>query len=766
MCSRRVVTQMGNQGSASPSLRRCFVVMRFEKGLRNRLRQRLMGLALLALFGTASMWRADGEPTSPIDRFAVVTRHNLHFLEPKPEIALTVGNGNFAFTTDATGLQTFPAFHHQGIPLTTMANWAWHSAPNSNHYSLKDVQRPLQIRGKTQYLPTVGFPYEANDPASDWLNENPHRFSLGQIGLTILKNDGSQASLGDLKNTAQELDLWTGTIRCRFEVEGVSVQVVTVVHPDLDLVASSIQSELFRQGRLAVRVRFPYATHHDDPSDWVHPSLHRTFLRNEGDRKVHFWRVADKTKYQVVLAAQTGFQTRAAGPHDYILTPAAINNTFEIACEFAPRAGRRELPSFAQTLRATRDHWQEFWGAGGIVDLSGSTDIRAPELERRIVLSQYLTAIQSAGELPPQETGLTRNSWNGKFHLEAHWFHAAQFALWGHPEMLERSLQWYLDFLPKAKVLAKSYGQQGARWPKMVGPEGRESPNHINPFLLWQQPTIIYLSELCYRRHPDAATLKKYEPLVLQTARFLASALHYDSAKDRYELGPPVVPPPEIYEIAANGQMTVWDPAVTFNPTFELAYWRFGLQVAQSWRERLGLKREPDWDRMLAKLSALPTTTNPATGKTLYLQAENGADLWSNPKRRIQHPAFLWAKGIIPGAGVDDAVMRNSLNAALSCWDKGQLWGQKPTTMAMAATRLGLPALALDSLFLDAPNNNFGPTGHSTQWGRPVYLPSNGSLLAAVAIMTAGYDGCKQPLPGFPKEGAWKVRYEGIQPLP
>jgi hypothetical protein len=72
----------------------------------------------------------------------------------------------------------------------------------------------------------------------------------------------------------------------------------------------------------------------------------------------------------------------------------------------------------------------------------------------------------------------------------------------------------------------------------------------------------------------------------------------------------------------------------------------------------------------------------------------------------------------------------------------------------------------VDSLFLDAPNNNFGPTGHSSQWGSPVYLPSNGSLLAAVAIMTAGYDGCKESLPGFPKDGTWKVRYEGIQPLP
>ena len=72
--------------------------------------------------------------------------------------------------------------------------------------------------------------------------------------------------------------------------------------------------------------------------------------------------------------------------------------------------------------------------------MSGSQDPRWRELERRIVLSQYLTAIQCAGSLPPQETGLTCNSWEGKFHLEMHWWHAAHFALWDRLPLLERSL--------------------------------------------------------------------------------------------------------------------------------------------------------------------------------------------------------------------------------------------------------------------------------------------------------------------------------------
>lgn len=44
----------------------------------------------------------------------------------------------------------------------------------------------------------------------------------------------------------------------------------------------------------------------------------------------------------------------------------------------------------------------------------------------------------------------------------------------------------------------------------------------------------------------------------------------------------------------------------------------------------------------------------------------------------------------------------------------------------------------------------------------PLYLPGNGSLLLAVAMMSAGYRGCDKPLPGFPEDGSWTVVFEGI----
>ena len=43
-----------------------------------------------------------------IDRKQVVTRNNPHVTRVDPLSSLTVGNGHFAFTVDATGLQTFP----------------------------------------------------------------------------------------------------------------------------------------------------------------------------------------------------------------------------------------------------------------------------------------------------------------------------------------------------------------------------------------------------------------------------------------------------------------------------------------------------------------------------------------------------------------------------------------------------------------------------------------------------------------------------------
>ena len=138
------------------------------------------------------------------------------------------------------------------------------------------------------------------------------------------------------------------------------------------------------------------------------------------------------------------------------------------------------------------------------------------------------------------------------------------------------------------QVAAQGYA--GARWPKMTSPDGRESPSSIGVFLVWQQPHPIYYAELLYRLDPKQETLARYRDLVFATADFMADFARCDDAA--CVLGPPLIPAQEIHP-----------PERTLDPSFELAYWRFGLETAQTWRERLGLGRERKWDRVLARLS-------------------------------------------------------------------------------------------------------------------------------------------------------------------
>src|SRR5688572_10774061 len=151
-------------------------------------------------------------------------------------------------------------------------------------------------------------------------------------------------------------------------------------------------------------------------------------------------------------------------------------------------------------------------------------------------------ALNAAGTVAPQAEGLFSNSWYGKLHVEMHAWHAAQFALWGRTELLERSMPWYQQHLAQAKARAAAHGVKGAWWPKMVGAEGRESPSTVNPFIMWQQPHPIFLAELIYRDRKANEVLSRYRDLVFETAELLASFVHFDDERKAYELGPPIVP--------------------------------------------------------------------------------------------------------------------------------------------------------------------------------------------------------------------------------
>ena len=71
--------------------------------------------------------------------------------------------------------------------------------------------------------------------------------------------------------------------------------------------------------------------------------------------------------------------------------------------------------------------------------------------------------------------------------------------------------------------------------------------------------------------------------------------------------------------------------------------------------------------------------------------------------------------------------------------------------LAMAAARCGKPQLALEYLLHPSPNFQFDEHGLATGGPFP-YLPSNGALLTAIAMMVEGWDGSAGKFPGFPQD--------------
>lgn len=681
-----------------------------------------------------------------IDRKALVTRHHIVLDKVDALSPLSVGNGRFVFNADITGLQTFPESYSKGIPLTTMAEWGWHSFPNTEQYKLEQTFVDVPTGAKT-----VPYNIESKSPAAQWLRANPHQTSLARIGFVLKKADGATAAVTDIANIHQELNLWTGTLTSSFEVEGRKVLVKTVCHPDMDNVAFKVQSDLIAEGRLGVEIAFAYpsATWGNDPADWGQPDKHKTTLEKKAGDSIRIKHDLDTLVYSCNAVFDKGTEVSQAKAHHFYLTPKNDDSVWNCSVVFSQTDKVKNPPAFGVVAKKSESHWKAFWTSGGAIDLSGSSDPRWKELERRIVLSQYLTAIQSVQKYPPQETGLTCTSWFGKFHLEMHWWHTVHFALWDRIELFTPSLQYYHDILPKAREIAQRQGYAGIRWPKMVGPDGQDAPSGIGPLLIWQQPHPIYYAELCYRADPSKKTLKQYQDIVFETAAFMASYPTMDAEKQWFELGPPLITARE-YNTS--------DYAKNKNPTFELAYWQWGLGKAIEWRSRLGGIGEPRlWMNISATLAPWPVHEGVYVEQEFPLASDGG------------HPCMLGAYGILPESPrLDKAIMEKTLEHVLDHWDWSDTWGWDYPMMAMTAARLGRGDLAIQSLLLDVQKNTYLPNGHNFQReGLPCYLPGNGGLLTAVAMMAAGWDnGPTKNAPGFPDDGTWVVRWENLKKMP
>jgi hypothetical protein len=281
-------------------------------------------------------------------------------------------------------------------------------------------------------------------------------------------------------------------------------------------------------------------------------------------------------------------------------------------------------------------------------------------------------------------------------------------------------------------------------WPKTTGPNGYNDGWPPEMALLWKEPHPIFFAELDYRLHPTAATLAKWKDVVFGTADFMADYPTKD-ATGQYNLDP-------VWPASEGG-------VLRRNTIFELGYWRAAIEMAQQWRLRLGLARESHWDDVINHLAPLPQKDG------FYILSDDRPDTFT--KRSVAHIDMLGVIGMLPPfKGLDPDTAHRTVVEVGRTWNWDKCWGWDFPWMAMAAARVGEPNLAIDALFNPSAKNHYDERGLCTGGPAP-YLPGNGGLLYAVAMMAAGWDGAPNRLnPGFPNDGSWTVRWEDLKPAP
>ncbi|KAF2626099.1 hypothetical protein BU25DRAFT_449453 [Macroventuria anomochaeta] len=674
-----------------------------------------------------------------IDRKSIVQQYNLKLSQSHPYSPIQVGNGRFAFGADVTGLQTF-------LPHNTLSSWGWH---NSSLPTTPNQTLPEDYTGVDWWTHDRLVNYEQPNPTqkdiSQWMIANPHRINLGRIGLWFDGHNITEQSLG---GKTQSLDLWTGVISSSFILNGEKVNVTTVVSPETDTVAVKISSKLLTQGNLGVIFDFPYATgknKFDTPFVGLFnaTSNHTTRLSASDGRAV-ITHTLDATTYVADIAWE-GNATLARlskEEHKYVLKTAQQAETMSFTATYAQHAGNTTCTSVEDVLKTSTAWWADYWSSGAFISLPTVTNSSANELQRRIILSQYLLAVNGAGKDPAQESGLVNNGWYGKFHLEMVFWHLAHWVFWSKWDLYNRSIGVYDRFLMSSFDRAKKQRYDGARLGKMSDPSGRSAPGEINSLLIWQQPHPMYFAEMEYRTFPTAATLRKWDHILGPLADFMASYAFYNTSTHVYDLGPPM------YPVSENTP-----PNATVNPIFELAYWRFGLAVASAWQVRQNKSVPEKWTHVHDNLAPFPVEND------TYVTYEGIRDMWTTPEYTEDHPGLLGIYGWLPPEPrFNLTIFENTIAKVHETWNFPFSYGWDFPLLAITEARRGDAERAVKWL-LDV-NNEFDELGMPVGGTRvpTPYFPSAAGLLLAVGMMAGGWDGRE----GMVWPEGWRVEAEGF----
>ena len=301
-----------------------------------------------------------------IDRFSLVNRHNVIINQFDSLSSLSVGNGEFAFTVDATGLQTFPDVYENGVCLGTMSEWGWHSFSNTKQFKLDEAYKYYEVEGRQ-----IPYAIQWNEPgrkkdAANYFRENPHRLHLGNIGLELLNSDKSKVRPNEINKINQQLNLWKGVISSSFEVENEKIEVLTFCHPEKDLIGIEINSERLKTGLVGLKLKFPYPTglHVDGASDWENSEKHHSEIIQQNQNRAVFKHTIDTTVYFIHLNWEGDADLVKKENHYFVLQPGNQTTSLKINVEFSSKNNFSNATEKENVKLVNTEKWKEFWETG------------------------------------------------------------------------------------------------------------------------------------------------------------------------------------------------------------------------------------------------------------------------------------------------------------------------------------------------------------------------------------------------------------------
>lgn len=584
-----------------------------------------------------------------------IIKYNLKFNHIDSKNPVTIGNGDFAITLDQTGTQSLYEIY-KDIPLSTMSNKNW-------FYKDKKDIKPSYVDGKAYMLFNLD-----NDPNYQTNRQYPFKYSFMQI---LLYDNDKLIDINNIKDVEQELDLYKGIVTSSFNYREKSNKTTSFIYQDHDEFNFKLQSDNLN---LALKFNYPSYTKNGYRQDLLPNVLvkeDRITLLYDDKNSLSF-KLKSSSKYQIV---------------ENTLIFDDNNVSFSLALDEI-KEGK---------------FLDEFWKCdNGII-------IDNEELVKKMVLSKYLLHVNSTGIYPPQESGLTYNCWNSKFHLEMHLIHSLWNIYNNHVDDLVKSFDYYLSIMPSSLKRASLNGYKGLRFPKMTGPDGEDSPSNIGPLLIWQAPHILFMLQEIYYLYNKENIIKKYEPLISGTIDFMISFL---TLKDfKYQMLDPLLEACESIPLDR-----------CQNPSFELEYWRYTLE------------RQPKIDTVLyghQRYDYLDITSKIITPKEddgIYLKTYGVIDKYDLYK---DHPTEGFLMSFFKSKIVDKEKMVKTIDYILKNMDLSSYWGWDFPFLGLSLLNCGEIEKSIEVTQLNTINNQYLYNGYNTspRDDLKAYLPGNGAFL-------------------------------------